>query len=116
MTTTVEHTTRSASPDGTDLLAQVHSIGESALAPHAAEVDRDARFPNEAFTALREARLLSAYVPEEYGGLGLDIIQTAQVCEALGRYCGSTAMIYAMHCIQVACVAHHLQDSDYFLD
>ena len=32
----------------------------------------------------------------------------------LGQYCGSSAMIYAMHKIQVACVVHHAQQSAYF--
>ena len=58
-------------------------------------------FPREAFDALRQARLLSAYVPEEYGGMGLNIVQVGRICEALGQYCGSSAMIYAMHMIQV---------------
>lgn len=97
-----------------DLLSLVHEIGKKQIAPFAAEVDRDARFPAESFAALRAADLLSAYVPVEYGGLGLDIVETAKVCEALGHYCGSTAMIYAMHCIQVACVVHHGQQSPYF--
>ena len=103
-------------PSCDDLLKQVHALGRNVLAVHAAEVDRDARFPNEALAALREAGLLSAYVPVEYGGMGLDIQQIARVCEALGHYCGSSAMIYAMHSIQVACVVHHAQESAYFRD
>lgn len=101
-------------PAFNELLARVHRLGKDVLAVHAADVDRDARFPHEAFAALKEAKLLSAYVPVEYGGLGLDIVETAKVCEALGHYCGSSAMIYAMHCIQVACVVHHAQESEYF--
>ena len=96
------------------LLRQVHAIGKAVLAEHAAVVDRDARFPAESIAALCEAKLLSAYVPTEFGGLGLNITQIARICEALGHYCGSTAMIYAMHCIQVACVVHHAQESLYF--
>src|SRR5215467_14386373 len=86
-----------------ELLARVHEVGKSVLAAHAARVDRDGAFPVESIAALRDMELMSAYVPVEFGGLGLDIVQTAKVCEALGQYCGSTAMIYAMHCIQVAC-------------
>lgn len=97
-----------------NLLKQVHAIGKDHLAPHAAAVDRDARFPHEAFAALKAAGLMSAYVPIEYGGMGLNIVQIAKVCEALGQYCGSSAMIYAMHCIQVACVVHHCQESAFF--
>jgi acyl-CoA dehydrogenase len=99
-----------------DLLRQVHTIGKQVLAVHADAVDRDARFPIESLEALREARLLSAYVPTEYGGMGLNVIEIAHVCEALGHYCGSTAMIYAMHCIQVACVVHHGQSSAWYRD
>src|SRR5438045_1299809 len=86
------------------LLQKTHTIGKEVLSAHAGEVDRDARFPREALSALRQARLLSACVPREQGGMGLHIVQVARLCEALGQYCGSTAMIYAMHKIQVACV------------
>ena len=102
--------------DFDELLQLVHTIGKEVLAVYAADVDRDARFPKEAFAALRQAKLLSAYVPTDFGGMGLDIVQIGQLCEALGQYCGSSAMIYAMHCIQVACVVHHAQESAYYRD
>lgn len=79
-------------------------------------MDRDARFPREAFEALKGARLLSCYVPEELGGMGLSIQDLSKVCEALGGYCGSTAMIFAMHQIQVACIVHHALGSAFFRD
>lgn len=99
-----------------DLLKRVHAIGKDVVARYAADVDRNARFPHESLNALKEARLLSAYVPKQYGGMGLDVGQVARVCEALGQYCGSSAMVYAMHKIQVACVVHHAQQSAYFRD
>ncbi|MCA9098137.1 MAG: acyl-CoA/acyl-ACP dehydrogenase, partial [Planctomycetaceae bacterium] len=102
--------------DFDSLLKQVHEIGRDVLAVHAEDVDRDARFPRESIEALSRAKLLSAYVPTEYGGMGLDIVQLSRICEALGRYCGSSAMIYAMHCIQVGCVVHHAQKSEFFRD
>lgn len=99
-----------------DVLRQVHALGKQVLAAHADEVDRAAAFPSESIAALCEAQLLSAYVPREYGGMGLDVVQIARICEALGQYCGSTAMIYAMHCIQVACVVHHGRSTSFFRD
>ena len=96
------------------LVRDVHAIGRDVVRLHAAEVDRDARFPKESMDALRAAKLLSAYVPQEYGGMGLNIVQVAKLCEVLGQYCGATGMIYAMHKIQVACVVHHAQQSEYF--
>src|SRR6185437_4678038 len=98
------------------LLQKVHTLGKEVLSVYAAEVDREARFPHESLDALRQARLLSAYVPREYGGMELDVVQVARLCEVLGQYCGSSAMIYAMHMIQVACVVHHAQQSAYFRD
>jgi len=102
------------SADFASLLARLHEVGKQVVAPNAEEVDREARFPVEAFAALREERLLSAYVTPEYGGHGLTMTQICRICEVLGLYCASTAMIYAMHQIQVACILHHGQTSDYF--
>jgi acyl-CoA dehydrogenase len=105
-----------APPDSRALLERVHAIGREAVAPHADAVDRDARFPHEAFAALKAEKLLGAYVPAECGGMGLDVSQVAQVCEALGHHCASTAMIFAMHQIQVACIVHHALDAPFFRD
>jgi acyl-CoA dehydrogenase len=94
----------------------VHQLGRDVVATHADAVDREARFPREAFDAFREEKLLSAYVPREHGGLGLDVRQVAGICEALGHYCASTAMIFAMHQIQAACIVHHALGSEWFRD
>lgn len=89
------------------------SVVETA-ARHAAEVDERARFPSEAFAALREAGALSAAVPRQFGGLGCGMRELASQCSALAHGCSSTAMILAMHHIQVACMARHGLDSPYF--
>jgi acyl-CoA dehydrogenase len=96
------------------LLDRIQTAGAEVIRPAAVAVDRDARFPQEAIEALQELRLLSAYVPPELGGMGLDIAQLAKLCEVLGQYDGSVAMIYAMHQIQVACIVHHASQTDYF--
>ena len=98
------------------LLDRIHVMGRDIIAPHADEVDRDARFPAEAFAALRADKLLTAYVPIENGGLGLSISELSKVCEVLGQYCASTAMIFAMHQIQVGCIVHHALGSVFFRD
>jgi acyl-CoA dehydrogenase len=105
-----------AATDFAALLERVHTIGREVLAVHAEAVDRDARFPAEAFDALKELELLGVYVPAELGGMGLDVAQVSRLCEALGQYCASTAMIFAMHQIQVACIVHHGLDTAFFRD
>jgi acyl-CoA dehydrogenase len=112
-------TQRQSNTSATDfdaLLARIQEIGNGVIAPNAADVDQKARFPAESFAALRELKLLSAYVPVSHGGMGLSLVQMARICEVLGHYCGSTAMIFAMHQIMVACVVRHAQDSKYFND
>ena len=98
------------------LLDKVKKTGHEVIATHAIDVDKQARFPKEYIQALKDLKLLSAYVPKESGGMGLNIIQIAKICEILGHFCGSTAMIYAMHKIQVACVVHHCGESAYLQD
>ena len=73
-------------------------------AVYAEAIDVEARFPREAFIALREQGLLGLLVPTAYGGPGGSLADVAFVCRTLGRACGSSALIYAMHQIQVACV------------
>ena len=70
-------------------------------------VDRDARFPEGAILALRDARLLAAAIPPELGGLGYSITELARLCSILGGACASTSMIFAMHHIQVLCLVRH---------
>lgn len=92
----------------------VEGLAKGVVSEFALAVDRDARFPKEAYEAFRREKLLSTYVPAEYGGDGLSISQVSKLCEILGQYCASTAMIYAMHQIQVACIVNHGQSSEYF--
>jgi acyl-CoA dehydrogenase len=70
-------------------------------------VDRDGRFPHEAFDVAREQKLLGVMIPAEFGGFGASIYDVADICYTLGRACASTAMIYAMHTTKVACVIRH---------
>ncbi|MFD9940466.1 acyl-CoA dehydrogenase family protein [Nonomuraea sp. NPDC059023] len=79
-------------------------LADGVLAEHAAAVDRDARFPKEALSALRAHGLLAAAAPVERGGLGADVPALAGMAAALARGCGATAMIWAMHQVQLACL------------
>ncbi|HEY5428842.1 MAG TPA: acyl-CoA dehydrogenase family protein [Solirubrobacteraceae bacterium] len=89
-------------------LEQVKRIAVEVAAVHADTVDRDARFPIEAVTALREVGALSAYIPVERNGGGVSLRAIAQACFELGRRCSATAMVFAMHQIQIATIVRHL--------
>jgi acyl-CoA dehydrogenase len=91
----------------TPWLAAARAVGSETVGRYADEVDGHARFPAESLAALREKRLLGILVPEHEGGPGADIADAVAICHELGRHCASTAMIYAMHQIQVACIVRH---------
>jgi acyl-CoA dehydrogenase len=94
-------------------LAEIRRIAQEIAAVHADAVDRDARFPHEAITALREAEALSAFVPAELGGGGVSVPTLARACFELGRRCSATAMVFAMHQIQATTIVRHL-DGEWF--
>lgn len=95
---------------GGDLVATVAGIADEVAAIHAADVDQRARFPSETFEALRGAGALAALVPVECGGAGADLPTIARAVTALGRRCGSSALIFAMHHSQVASLAGNAED------
>ena len=96
------------------LFGAVRRIALEVAASHAADVDKNARFPTETITALREAGVMSALVPREFGGAGCSMSELAQLCSTLAQACGSSAMVLAMHYSQLACVARHGLQSEYF--
>lgn len=89
------------------LLTRIDEIGIEYIKPYSEDVDKNARFPHEAFLALKENKLLGVYIPKDLGGEGLSISEVAKLCEKLAYYCSSTGLIYAMHQSQVACIVHH---------
>jgi acyl-CoA dehydrogenase len=78
-----------------------------AAAKNASAVDSEARFPTEAFQVIKAQRLLGVMLPKSLGGEDASISAIGDVCYQLGSACASTAMIYAMHQIQTACVMRH---------
>jgi acyl-CoA dehydrogenase len=98
----------------TGFLDAVNRIADDVAAVHALDVDREARFPLETIQALRDAGALSAFVPTELGGGGVSFEAIAAACFTLGRRCSASAMVFAMHQIQVVTIARHLEDAPWF--
>jgi acyl-CoA dehydrogenase len=98
------------STTSTDLRQRTAAVA-AAAAVAADEVDHEARFPFEAFSAAKVQRLLGVLVPIELGGEGATVSDVADVCYTLGRACASTGMIFAMHQMMVAILVRHARDS-----
>lgn len=101
MTSTVTHDVQ---PYGEFLDDQHQAIRElvrdfatNEIAPKSAEVDRNARFPEETFKKLGQMDLLGLPIAQEYGGAGADYRSYAIAVEEIGRACGSTGLSYAAH-------------------
>jgi alkylation response protein AidB-like acyl-CoA dehydrogenase len=81
-----------------ELLRQtVRELTEAKIAPFAAAVDAEARFPAEALDALAGARLHAVHIPEAYGGEGGDALAAAIVIEEVARACASSSLIPAVN-------------------
>ncbi|ROR46703.1 acyl-CoA dehydrogenase family protein [Kitasatospora cineracea] len=79
------------------LRESVRSLAEAKIAPFAAAVDEEGRFPQEALDALRAADLHAVHVPEEFGGAGADALATVLVIEEVARVCASSSLIPAVN-------------------
>jgi butyryl-CoA dehydrogenase len=75
----------------------VREFAEAEVAPIAAELDRDHRFPSELLPTLADMNLMGMPYPEKEGGAGADYVSYVIAIEELSRACASTAVIMAAH-------------------
>ncbi|NPD05512.1 acyl-CoA dehydrogenase [Nocardioides sp. zg-1308] len=75
----------------------VRAVCDAKIAPHAAAVDEEARYPHEAAAALLASDFHAPHVPEEYGGAGADALATVLVIEEVARACVSSSLIPAVN-------------------
>jgi len=86
-------------------LGAARRVADSVLARDAAEVDREAQWPERGIRALQEAGLGGLLVPKSLGGVGQGLQGLLQVCEELGARCPSTSLAFGMHCVGTAVIA-----------
>jgi alkylation response protein AidB-like acyl-CoA dehydrogenase len=75
----------------------VRAVCDAKVAPFAADVDENARYPQEAHDALLASDFHAPHVPEEYGGAGADALATVIVIEEIARACVSSSLIPAVN-------------------
>lgn len=86
------------------VVARARELADEVLAPHAASVDSEGRFPVEAMAALAADGFYGLTIPAEFGGMGQGLGVMAAVLDELAQRCASTAMIYMMHLSGVQCL------------
>ena len=65
--------------------------------PRAREIDEQGKVPKELLAEMASLGFLGIYVPESYGGAGLDALSYALVTEEINRACASTGVVMSSH-------------------
>jgi alkylation response protein AidB-like acyl-CoA dehydrogenase len=83
--------------DQREIQSLTREFARAEIEPHAAEWDREHRFPRELYDKLAELGLMGACVPEEYGGAGADFLAYILVLEELSRADAGVGVTVAVH-------------------
>jgi alkylation response protein AidB-like acyl-CoA dehydrogenase len=80
-----------------EIQALAREVADTEIAPHAAEWDREHRFPSRLIAKLGELGLMGVCVPEELGGAGADFVSYVLVLEELSRADAGVGVTVAVH-------------------
>ena len=84
-------------PDEQDVLDMLHDFCLKEVAPIAAEIDEEERFPEETWHKLADMGMMGVPFAEEYGGAGLSYVNYIGVCEELAKHCATTSVMVSAH-------------------
>jgi butyryl-CoA dehydrogenase len=84
-------------PEQREIQELAREFAAHEIEPHAAEWDREHRFPRGLFGKLAELGLMGTCVPEEYGGAGADFLSYVLVLEELSRADAGVGVTVAVH-------------------
>lgn len=91
--------------------AKAQQIAQEVVAPITQSVDKEGRFPKEAYNTLKKEGFMGLLVPKEFGGVGGSIVEHAIVCYELARKDATTGLCYMMHNTASACLVGFANDS-----
>lgn len=84
-------------PEHKEIRDLVSKFSDSVVAPLAASIDSEGKIPASLVGKLFENGFMGSYVPEEYGGAGMDYTSYAIIVEELSRGCASTGVLVSAH-------------------
>jgi butyryl-CoA dehydrogenase len=83
--------------DYNELREMVAKFSDAEVAPLAAEIDENGKIPATLIQKVAENGFLGSYIPEEYGGAGMDYQSYSIIVEELSRGCASTGVLVSAH-------------------
>jgi indole-3-acetate monooxygenase len=87
-----------------NMVQLMHELGPE-FSARAARCDGEDLFVTDNYLALKQRSVLTAGIPKELGGGGVEFRQLSEMLRILAHYCGSTALALSMHTHQVAIAA-----------
>ena len=85
------------SQDHKVLQGSVRDFVAKEVKPLAIQIDENHAIPDDLVKKLSAMGLLGSYLPEAYGGAGLDILSYAIVVEEVSKACASTGILISAH-------------------
>ncbi|MED3570753.1 acyl-CoA dehydrogenase family protein [Cytobacillus praedii] len=81
------------SEDHLQIKQEIHRLAQGRIKPRAIEIDEKAEYPMDILYLLSEYGYIGANMPEEYGGLGLDLLSFCLIVEEISRVCASSSQV-----------------------
>lgn len=75
----------------------VRDFVEKEIKPIAMQIDEEHMIPDALVRKMGEMGFLGSYLPDEYGGAGLDMLSYAIVVEEVSKACGSSGVLISAH-------------------
>lgn len=75
----------------------VSKFSDSEVAPLATEIDHNGEIPRDLINKLFENGFMGSYIPEEFGGAGMDYTSYAIIVEEISRGCASSGVLISAH-------------------
>lgn len=75
----------------------VSKFSDSEVGPLASSIDHDGKIPDQLVKKLFENGFMGSYIPEEYGGAGMNYSSYAIIVEEISRGCASTGVLISAH-------------------
>ncbi len=80
-----------------ELRELVAKFSDAEVGPLAAEIDEKGKIPEDLIAKVAENGFMGCYIPEEFGGAGMDYMSYAIIVEELSRGCASTGVLVSAH-------------------
>ncbi|HEY0710751.1 MAG TPA: acyl-CoA dehydrogenase family protein, partial [Polyangia bacterium] len=87
----------SLSSEQTLLRDTARDFAAKVIAPQAAEIDREHRYPKDIIGMLGDLGLMGVSIPEEWGGAGMDAVSYALALEEISAACASTGVVMSVN-------------------